>query len=178
MRAGAAFLALFLGSCATLSEDACRGGDWQGVGYRDGAAGRAEGFLANHAEACAEYGIAPDAAAWLAGRAQGLHAYCTPQNAFEAGMRGGRLNPVCPAGDRWRLAAAEERGLRINGLEREIDGLETENREARRRIDKILKGEVGPEERRRLRRLERGINDRERQIRTLEREARHASIGF
>ncbi|MBP7002432.1 DUF2799 domain-containing protein [Amaricoccus sp.] len=169
---------LALGSCATLSEEACRGGDWRGVGYRDGAAGRAEGFLSNHAEACAEYGIAPDVAAWRAGRAEGLRSYCTPANAFEAGLRGGRLNPVCPPAERWRLAAAEERGLRIHGVEVQIDGLERENREARERIDKLLKGEVGPEERRRIRRLERGIEDREQEIRRLEREARHASIGY
>lgn len=170
--------ALGLGSCATLSEDSCRGGDWRGIGFRDGAAGRDAGFLASHAEACAEYGVTPDAAAWRAGRAEGLQAYCTPENAFEAGLGGGRLNPVCPADQRWRLAAAEERGLRLNGIEREIDALAAENAEDRARIDKLLKQELAPEDRRRVRRLQRDVEDRERAIRRLEREARLGSIGF
>ena len=31
-----------LASCATLSEEACRQGDWRGIGYVDGTEGRLE----------------------------------------------------------------------------------------------------------------------------------------
>jgi hypothetical protein len=86
-----------LAACASLSEDACRAGDWRGIGLRDGAAGRADGYVANHAEACAEIGVIPDIVAWGAGRAEGLTLYCTPQNAFDIAARGSRINAVCPA---------------------------------------------------------------------------------
>ena len=52
--------ALLLGSCATMSEDQCRVGDWGGQGLRDGSAGLPMSRLDDHAEACAKHGVAPD----------------------------------------------------------------------------------------------------------------------
>ena len=66
-----ALLALLaLASCASLSEEACRAGDWRGIGFRDGAAGRADSFVARHAKACADVGVTPDLDEWRAGRAE------------------------------------------------------------------------------------------------------------
>ena len=116
--------AVFLGACATLSEDACRSGDWFSIGVADGAKGRLPGFLTNHAEACARYGVAPDRATWEQGRRQGLRTYCTPEVVYEEGTRGRQLSPVCPASDLERLRFAHETGRQYWRIDQEIGRLE------------------------------------------------------
>ena len=168
----AAGLAALLGlaGCASLSEDACRAGDWEGIGFRDGAAGRSEARLADHAEACAKIGVTPDAARWRAGRAEGLKLYCTQANAFDLGTRGDRLAPVCPAAQASALARANERGLRAHDLDREIDRIDAEIAARNRDMDKLLDGEVDRKARRLIRAYREEIARAERTRRVLERE--------
>lgn len=160
-------LLLLLASCASLSEEACRAGDWEAVGFRDGAAGRSEAHVANHAEACAPVGVRPDLARWRAGRAQGLRLYCTPENAYRTGARGSRLNPVCPARLRLTLARAEAEGLHDHDRRREmariadaIDRLDDE-------IDELREGRVTRRERRLIRAYRQDIEQGERRLRIL-----------
>ena len=86
-----------LTACASLSEDECRAGDWATIGFEDGAQGRDAAFIGEHREACAEYGIAPDLNAWLAGRERGLLSYCTVDRAYSLGRSGRPVANVCPA---------------------------------------------------------------------------------
>lgn len=116
--------ALSLGSCASLSEDACRSGDWFSIGVADGERGRTASYLAEHAEACGEFGITTDRAAWDAGRLQGLRTYCTVQSAYAEGRRSRSLQPVCPAADVDRLQLANETGRSYRRIELEIERLE------------------------------------------------------
>jgi len=95
--AGAAGATLALGSCATMSEAQCLSGDWAGQGYSDGAAGLALSRLDDHAQACAKYGVTPDAEAYGAARREGLIRYCTVDRGFEVGRTGGGYAGVCPA---------------------------------------------------------------------------------
>ena len=95
--AAAAGAALALGSCATMSAEQCMAGDWSGQGYADGQSGLTMSRLDEHAEACAEHGVAPDAAAYAAGRRQGLVHYCTPYKGFEVGRTGSGYAGVCPS---------------------------------------------------------------------------------
>lgn len=95
--AAAAGAILGLASCATMSEEQCLAGDWGGQGYSDGASGLSMSRLDEHAEACAKHGVVPDAAAYRAGRQQGLPRYCTPTNGFRAGRTGSGYGGVCPA---------------------------------------------------------------------------------
>ena len=95
--AAAAGAALALGSCATMSAEQCMAGDWSGQGYADGQSGLTMSQLDEHAEACAEHGVAPDAAAYAAGRRQGLVHYCTPYKGFEVGRTGSGYAGVCPS---------------------------------------------------------------------------------
>ncbi|PJN93943.1 hypothetical protein CNY89_17420, partial [Amaricoccus sp. HAR-UPW-R2A-40] len=114
---------------------------------------------------------------WRAGRAEGLKRYCTPQNAYDAGLGGNRLNPVCPASDRLRLALAEEQGLRVHAVRREIDRLDYANASDEARLDDLLTGELDKDDRRRIRKLRRDIEDRNYEIRRLEREAQLSRPG-
>lgn len=93
--AGAGVMAL--GSCATMSAEQCMAGDWSGQGFADGAAGLTMSRLNDHAEACTKHGITPDAAAYGAGREQGLLRYCMPDRGFEAGRTGASYGGVCPS---------------------------------------------------------------------------------
>lgn len=117
---------LLLAACATLSENECRAGNWYAIGQKDGANGRTEDFIFQHAKACNEYGIRPNKTEWLRGREAGLPLYCTPGNAFREGRRGQHLSPVCPAEQSAALIRANERGLRVNRIEQDIR--EVENR--------------------------------------------------
>ena len=127
-----AFLLLLLplAACATLSEDECRGGDWEAIGVEDGAAGRTPDYIQKHAKACADFGIAPDPVLWERGRQKGLPLYCRPARAWEEGSEGRRLSPVCPAQQQAELQRLNFRGLTYNRIGRDIE-------EAERQISRI-----------------------------------------
>ena len=93
---------LALTGCATISQEACLQGDWTGIGFKDGQAGRPQSRLDDHAKACAKTGVSPDPAPYFAARAQGLRLYCTPDRGFHEGRQGHSYAGVCPepaAGD-------------------------------------------------------------------------------
>ena len=46
--------------CATLSKSECRAADWYDIGIRDGASGRHEEYIIEHATACERVGVAID----------------------------------------------------------------------------------------------------------------------
>jgi hypothetical protein len=50
VRAVVASCLLTLAGCATMSKEACLQGDWAGVGFKDGEAGRAQSRLDDHAK--------------------------------------------------------------------------------------------------------------------------------
>ncbi len=132
---------LLLAACATLSENECRAGNWYAIGQKDGANGRMEDFIYQHAKACNEYGILPNKTEWLRGRADGLPLYCTPGNAFREGRRGKHLNPVCPIAERATLIRANERGLRVNRIEQEIREIENRIRSINAEIASLPPGD-------------------------------------
>lgn len=117
---------ILLMSCASLTEEACRTGDWESIGFNDGVRGRYETYLNQHREACGDYGIAPNSAAWLLGRVEGLKQYCTPLNSYLSGRQGAELNAVCPASQVTELKLANFYGVRFYEIGEEIDALEEE----------------------------------------------------
>lgn len=119
-----------LSGCATLSEDTCRAGDWQTIGFADGKDGRDSDHIYAHARACNDFGIAPIRATWEAGRQEGLKLYCRPERAWREGSHGNRLRNVCAPEDMRALRHENERGLQYYRIGRDID-------EAERRISKI-----------------------------------------
>lgn len=88
---------LTLGACQTISEDACRAGNWEDIGFNDGSQGRSRSRLAAIGEECAKYGIQPDHSAYIAGLEAGLRRFCTPDQGFRDGENGNRANEECSA---------------------------------------------------------------------------------
>lgn len=167
-----------LAGCASLSEEACRAGDWRGIGYSDGADGRSEDYVSAHAKACAEVGITPDFAAWRAGRDAGLGAYCTPRRAYAAGRRGDRLNPVCHGFDQRELARANYAGLREYEINRDIDQVGDQIRAANWRIDELRDGDTSKADRSEIRRLRRDIERWRRELYRLDTERRFGPMWY
>lgn len=118
--AAAAVAMLALGSCATMSEEQCLVGAWSERGYDDGAEGLPTSRLDDHAEACAEHGVTPDATAYFEARESGLSAYCTPQRGFRAGREGGSYAGVCPAPLEQDFLPAYEDGRIVNQAEQAL----------------------------------------------------------
>jgi hypothetical protein len=84
-----------LAGCATLSKEDCLQGAWGSIGFKDGQNGEPAERVNAHAEACQQYGVAPDLAAWRSGYNNGLVLYCTRPNGFTEGVRGSAYHNVC-----------------------------------------------------------------------------------
>ena len=139
---GVALCALgLLAACATLTEEECRTGNWFDIGVEDGANGRLPGFLASHAEACADLGITPDRVAWEKGRQTGLPQYCTPARAYDVGRRGRDLSPACPVGQLPALESANARGQEWHRITERILDLEDDIRDINAELRSLETGD-------------------------------------
>ena len=165
-----AFLPL-LTSCASLSEESCRGGDWASIGFRDGANGQLISYINQHREACADYGIVPDVEVWARARLDGLKEYCTPQNVYNLGRRGREMNPVCEA-NREGLQLANFYGLRYYEISNEIDDLEDDMDAILLRLATEFTGTLTTEQIVEQQRLLAQVREIQRDIRRLERDLR------
>ena len=88
--------AALLGGCATgMSKDECALADWQTIGYEDGLRGFPAERIGAHRVACAKHQVAPNLAAYSAGRERGLREFCQPKNGFRVGLQGGGYANVC-----------------------------------------------------------------------------------
>ena len=115
-----ALLSLALQGCATLSERECRDQDWYGIGADDGYDGAPASQIDAHREACAEFGIEPDAEQYEAGRRDGLVQYCTVTRGFETGRDGSQYRGGCPAGSDREFLRGYDLGRRFYAVEQEL----------------------------------------------------------
>ena len=115
-----------LSGCASISKSECLSADWEDVGVRDGANGRPEEYLIQHAKACSKVNVVPDRGAWQHGRERGLDRYCVVQRAYNAGEWGSGFDVgQCVNYDQERLTDAWRKGNdvhRLAGVVNSIDG--------------------------------------------------------
>lgn len=194
--AGGAALALV--SCATMTKDQCLAGAWGEVGYRDGSEGQPMNLLAEHASACAEYGVTPDEVAYRSARADGLNGYCRWERGFQEGREGDAYHGVCSAAQEEEFLPAyrdgqmvyaadqalanargsvESLGSRLEELDDKIvakqaearaEGLTDEQRDQIRNRIQEIRRERADTERD-WRRAQNAIDDAEREVRDLRR---------
>lgn len=91
-----AALALAVQGCASMSKNECVTADWYAIGYESGIRGEREAQIAEHRKACAEHGVTPDLARFMAGRDAGLERFCEPRNGYRLGRAGTGYAGVCP----------------------------------------------------------------------------------
>jgi hypothetical protein len=149
-RVPALLLASVLSGCASLDKDQCLHADWYAIGVEDGAKGSALERLGAHRRACAEYGVAPNAEAYVAGRREGLMAFCTYDRGFAEGREGRAYGSVCPDEVAADFRDGYARGRELYDLNRRLDGLNEEIR----RTKAALKDGI-PDPRARSREVER-----------------------
>jgi len=118
--AAAAGAALAVASCATMSKDQCLAGAWGEVGYRDGSEGQPMSLLADHEKACAEYGVAPDVAAYSSARADGLNGYCRWERGFQEGREGDTYHGVCTRAQEEEFLPAYRDGQMVYAAEQAL----------------------------------------------------------
>lgn len=114
------------GCAKMMNENECVAADWRTVGFLDGSAGRAEGFLERRAQACAEYGVSPNLDLYLTGRSQGLESFCQPRSGFYLGLRNTSYNNVCPTNMEQPFLAAYQDGVGLRQHQNRITELESD----------------------------------------------------
>ncbi|WP_298912815.1 DUF2799 domain-containing protein [uncultured Algimonas sp.] len=166
-----------LSGCASISEDACRAGNWEDIGFKDGEAGRSRSRLADIGERCAEFGVTPDRLAYIRGLEMGLRRYCGPSAGYSDGRSGERPNAECEAGGYHDYLVAHADGYDVYRVMQTRDELVSDWRARRKawlnvtdRLDEadgLSAKEVRRLERKAIR-LERQMDDLRVEIRVLE----------
>ena len=146
------------GGGATLSENLCVAGDWQTLGYRDGALGYRSSSLLEHQEDCVEHGIVPDRADYMLGWEEGMREYCTASNGFVVGELGRGHNNVCSEDLREAFLEAYLKGRKLYLARYRVNQLDSEIHQRNGRLEAVkaeivssaagqLDGELTPTER-------------------------------
>lgn len=124
-----------------MSEDECLAADWWIIGQRDGFVGEPLSYLAEHQEACAEYGVTPDRTAYVEGHRRGqrdfLRSYCTRFNGYTVGRDGDSYIGICPSSMEGSFLAGFRRGKEVHGMEMEVWDIKRERRNLREKIDEL-----------------------------------------
>jgi len=76
-----------LAGCASNQKRECESQNWEGIGFRDGKAGRTMDRLGTLADRCSDYDIDVNGADYSRGHSEGLASFCDPGNAFDMGER-------------------------------------------------------------------------------------------
>jgi hypothetical protein len=124
--------AVLLSSCATgMSKDECALADWQTIGYEDGLRGFPAERIGAHRVACAKHQVAPNLAAYSAGRERGLREFCQPKNGFRVGLQGGGYANVCSGPTEAVFADSYRYGKQIHDARAELRTTNSRLRNAR-----------------------------------------------
>src|SRR5262245_48729919 len=127
---------------ASVTQSQCLAGDWETVGYRDGANGYRSTELLEHQNACVKYGVIPDRTSYMAGWERGVREYCDATNGFAVGARGEGYANVCPDDQREPFLNAYHDGRQLYLARVEVSNLEQAISEHEYRIEQIRAGIV------------------------------------
>lgn len=115
-----------LAACATLNEDECKTVNWQQLGDIDGAAGHPATRIAKHHKACEKHKLTVDPVAYERGWQGGIARFCTPQNGFSLGRRGGNYNNSCPSEFAGAFVSAYRPARALHDAESDLQSAESE----------------------------------------------------
>lgn len=132
-----ALVSLACANNASVSESQCAAGDWQTIGYRDGAVGTRSTRLLAHQDACVQHGVIPDRDEYMLGWKQGIAEFCDPNNAFEVGHSGQRHRNVCPPDQRQGFQQAYKEGRTLYLATAAVQNLERKLSNKRLRLETV-----------------------------------------
>ncbi len=117
-RVGVLLFAFFAIACGHTDKPAanCQELDWYEIGRRDGSKGL---DFAGHKEVktvCAQSDHSTQEALYNNGFDSGIAQFCSPENAFEIGRSGQKLNNICPPMLKAAFAKRYEEGRRVEEL--------------------------------------------------------------
>ena len=133
----AIFLMAALSACAAgrMSESRCLSANWAQLGNQDIFSGQPLAKFDDRQNDCAEYGIAVDKAAYLAGRRQAQNNLCNPDGGFNFARRGLPYRGICGASAEEGFLIGYISGRRLFELNRVTDSLRSELRSAQSSLD-------------------------------------------
>lgn len=126
----------------SVSQSQCLAGDWETIGYRDGADGYRSTQLLEHQNACVKHGIIPDRAAYMAGWERGVREYCVADNGFDVGARGDGHNNICPDDQRDAFLSAYHDGRQLYLARADVANLEQAVGQREYRLEQVKAGIV------------------------------------
>lgn len=109
---------------ASVSESQCAAGDWETIGYRDGALGHRPSRLLAHQDACIPHGVTPDRDAYQLGWRRGIGAFCHPDHGYALGLEGEGHDNVCPDPHRDAFLSAWNAGRRVYVAQARVEEIE------------------------------------------------------
>lgn len=134
-----AIIAITFSACSTMSKSECLTGNWNTIGFGDGAKGYTASRISQHRSACAEYGIAPNLNAYNSGRDKGLAQFCIPSTGYNKGLSGNGYNGVCKGHNERAFLDAYNYGAAIHKEEVTLSHLKKNQSNANYHIDQLEK---------------------------------------
>ncbi len=115
-------IATIVSGCASgMNAADCSTMDWAALGEADGRLGASAKSFTEQSRSCLKHGYVVDAAAYSAGKAKGLQAYCTPEGGFKAGAAAAEYFDVCPPETEQTFLEHYAFGARLAALKRESE---------------------------------------------------------
>lgn len=121
---------------ATMSSEECQNADWRAVGREDGLRGAPMEALGARVEQCSQTQASVDVVAYRAGRLEGLTEFCTEENGYDFGYRGGDYHGVCPEEAEEDFIAGYQDGITMYKLKQDVKETERELRKMERDMDR------------------------------------------
>ncbi len=128
-----------LGACSVMNEKECAVADWQAIGFSDGASGRTQASFNERAKACSKHGLFVDSKSYQRGRNEGLKSYCTKNNGFTIGVRGGRYYGVCEGKSHTHFSSGYNKGKAVYKQRSRVQSLKSNIESTERKITFLLK---------------------------------------
>lgn len=93
---GLSLVVLCVSACGTvMTKETCQSTNWVEKGREEGASGLSFENIDKYKEACAKNKITIEEKLYVAGYLEGLKTYCTQENGYKRGVKGGRPH-TCP----------------------------------------------------------------------------------
>ena len=142
---------ILLSSCAELSLEECQYENWRAKGVMDGLEGEPASRIVDYQRDCARHGISINATDYETGRVEGVKQFCTRDKGYQVGISGRAYKNSCTAANqnqflsgynparkmytshsafRQAQSQANSNRNRVDRLERDIDKLQKESRDA------------------------------------------------